>query len=148
MYNTYGDYDIVINSIDRAGNTGVSELHFKYVKPKSISMVKPLNNNKLKSERKPEVAVIMTVILGSILILTAIKFYKRNKKTTNKKTTKKSNTSKNKPKTTTKSSSTAKKKPATSSKKATTNKKKTTSSKKKPSTKKKTTNNKKKTSKK
>ncbi len=83
MYNTYGDYDIVINSIDRAGNIGVSELHFKYVKPKSISMVKPLNNNKLKSERKPEVAVIMTVILGSILILTAIKFYKRNKKTTN-----------------------------------------------------------------
>lgn len=83
MYNSYGDYDIVIDSIDRAGNRGVSKMCFKYVKPTSVQKSKPLNGNKLRPAGKPVVTAVMTVIFGGILILIAVKYYKRYKKTTN-----------------------------------------------------------------
>ena len=67
-YNTYGTYDIEIESIDKAGNEGVSKLSFEYAVPRreKVSGVAEKSDN---SRREINVYILMVAITGFVVLV-------------------------------------------------------------------------------
>ena len=71
-YNTGGTYNIVINSVDKAGNRGVSELQFQYTKPGALAHAMPGVVNREDSPGKHTFIITVISLLGIVIISAGI----------------------------------------------------------------------------